>query len=101
MTEAIGKEDWVWVMVQNPQGKENFVGMHDEAGDVSFIPVFREKETALQCFVNLPRAPGKKYEAQAIIYEDLLHQAAENGFLLYLLGEDGKILKKVDPDKEG
>ncbi|MCF8050755.1 MAG: hypothetical protein K9L59_05925 [Desulfobacterales bacterium] len=100
MAEKIGRNDWLWVMVQNPGQAETIVGMHDEKGAISFIPMFREKDAALQCFLNLPRKAGKKYEAQAIIYEDLLRHAAENRFLLYLLDEDGKILKKVDPVQE-
>ena len=97
MAENIGKEDWLWVMIQDPGPSETVVGMHDEKGAFSFIPMFREKDAALQCFVNLPRKAGKKYEAQAIIYEDLLRHAAANQCLLYLLDREGKILKKVDP----
>ncbi len=100
MGTQIQKTDWLWVVIQNPGRTETVVGMQDEEGAISFIPMFREKDAALQCFVNLPREPGKKYEAQAIIYEDLLRHAAENGFLLYLLDEGGKILKKFDPARE-
>jgi hypothetical protein len=99
MTEAIDKNDWLWVMFQDPGPAETVVGLHDEKGGFSFIPIFREKDVALQCFVNLPRAAGKKYEPQAIIYEDLLQHAAENGFLLYLLDKEGNILQKVNPSK--
>jgi hypothetical protein len=71
--------------------------MHDEKGGFSFIPMFREKDVALQCFLNLPRESGKKYEAQAMIFEDLLRYAVENDALLYLLDGDGKVLKKINP----
>jgi hypothetical protein len=101
MGTPIEKTDWLWVMIQDPGGAETVVGMQDEDGAFSFIPMFREKDAALQCFVNLPRQAGKKYEAQAIIYEDLLRHAAESGFLLYLLDEGGKVLEKVDPTREG
>ncbi len=100
MAQNIRKEDWLWVMIQDPGQTETVVGMQDEKGAISFIPMFREKDAAMQCFLNLPKTAGKKYEAQAIIYEDLLRHAAENRFLLYLLDEDGKVLKKVDPVQE-
>lgn len=100
MAEKIGKNDWLWVMIQDPGQTETVVGMHDEKGSISFIPMFRDKDTAMQCFLNLPRTAGKKYEAQAIIYEDLLLHAAQNRFLLYLLDGDGKVLQKVDPVQE-
>lgn len=97
MAEKIGPEDWLWVMIQNPGQAETIVGMHDEKEEFSFIPMFRDKDTALQCFLNLPRQGGNKYEAQAIIYEDLLRHAAKSGFWLYLLDKDGNVLQKVDP----
>jgi hypothetical protein len=100
MTEALNAEEWLWVMIQDPGATETVVGMHDEKGGFSFIPMFREKDAALQCFLNLPRASGKKYEAQAMIFEDLLRYAVENGVLLYLLDGDGKVLKKINPAQE-
>ncbi len=100
MAEQINKEDWLWVMIQDPGREETIVGMHDEKGAFSFIPMFREKDAALQCFLNLPREPGKKYEPQAVIFEDLLGHAKENGVLLYLLDGEGKILKKINPAQE-
>jgi hypothetical protein len=100
MTETINEEDWLWVMIQDPGPDETVVGMHDEKGSFSFIPMFREKDAALQCFLNLPRQAGKKYEAQAMIYEDLRRHARENRVLLYLLDADGKILEKINPAQE-
>jgi hypothetical protein len=37
----------------------------------------------------------KKYEVQAIIYEDLAHHAAENGFLVFVLDDEGKVLERL------
>jgi len=96
-TPDLTNDRWVWVIVQDPGKDEQFVGLHDEKSDVSFIPFFLEKDIALQCFVNMPREAGKKYEAQAIFYGDLIKASAENDFLLYLLDAEGMILKDITP----
>jgi len=36
-----------------------------------------------------------KYEVQAIIYEDLARHAAENGFLVFVLDEEGQVLERL------
>jgi hypothetical protein len=97
LSDALKADQWVWVMVQNPGGKEEFFGLHDSGEKASFIPVFLEKEIALQCFINLPRDPGKKYEAQAILYEDLAEQSSRNGFSLHLLDAEGRVIEKIRP----
>ena len=88
---------WIWVMVQDPGGKEQFFGLHDEKEGTSFIPVFLEKEIALQCFINMPRESGKRYEAQAILYEDLADQSSRNGFYLHFLDTEGRVIEKIKP----
>jgi hypothetical protein len=94
---SVNSDQWVWVMVQDPGGKEQFFGLHDSGDETSFIPVFLEKEVALQCFINLPRDPGKKYEAQAILYEDLVAQSSRSGFSLHLLDAEGRVIEKIRP----
>ena len=37
---------WVWAIVQDPEGNEQFLGQHDEKNNVSFVPFFLEKEEA-------------------------------------------------------
>ena len=96
-TEELTNDRWVWVIVQDPGKEEQFVGLHEEKEDVSFIPFFLEKEIALQCFVNMPREAGKKYEPQAIFYGDLIDASAKHDFLIYLLDAEGAILKKINP----
>jgi hypothetical protein len=96
MTDRIGKDQWVYVFIQDPGGNEQFFGLRDEEKDVSFIPLFKEKEDALQCFVNMPKDPGKRYEAQAVQVDDLQKQAGRQGFKLYLLDAAGKILDVHD-----
>ena len=91
------KDQWVWVVVQDPGGNEQFLGQHDQQEDISFIPAFSNKEAAQQGLLNLIRQPGSKYEVQAILREELLTDAAAGGFLIFLLNESGEILEKIKP----
>ena len=97
MSMKIKDEQWVWVVVQDPEGNEQFLGQRDETKDISFIPTFLQKEAALQCMNHLALERGHKYEVQAILYEELLPKAKEQGFLLLVLNESGEILDQIDP----
>jgi hypothetical protein len=97
MKNMHGEDEWVWVVVQDPGGNEQFLGQHNKQEDISFIPAFHSKEEAQQSFLNLARQKGHKYEVQAIIYEELAKDAAANGFMIFLLDENGDVLKKVEP----
>jgi len=88
---------WVWVVVQDPEGNEQFLGQHDEKGGVSFIPVFGEKEDAQAALHGLARDEGLKYQPQAILYKELVNHAAASGFQLFVLNGQGQILEKIDP----
>jgi hypothetical protein len=91
------KDQWVWVVVQDPGGNEQFVGQHDEQEDISFIPVFADKEAGQQGLLGLTRQPGHKYEVQAILREELIKDAAAGGFMIFLLNESGDVLEKIKP----
>lgn len=96
--EKMQKEDrWVWVVILDPGGNEQFLGQHDKQENISFIPAFSDKESAQQGFLNLTRQPGHKYEVQAILREELLKDAAAGGFMVFLLGENGEVLEKIQP----
>ena len=97
MSKLIRGNPWVWVVVLDPGENEQFLGQHDKEKDVSFIPTFLEKEGALQSLKLLSREQGHKYEVQAIQYEDLAHNANENGFMLFVLNGAGEILEKIEP----
>ena len=97
MSTLIKGNPWVWVVVQDPGGDEQFLGQHDEEKDVAFIPMFLEKEDASQCVNHLRRDERKKYEVQAIQYEHLASDAAEHGFRLFLLNSAGEILEEITP----
>lgn len=97
MKNVGGADQWVWVVVQDPGEKEQFLGQHDKQENISFIPAFRSKEDAQQCFMNMVRDKGRKYEVQAVLYEELLKDAAGGGFMVFLLNANGEILEKIKP----
>lgn len=97
MTTQPKNDDWVYVAVENPGGVEQIVGYTDKPSDISYIPVFTSKEDAQACFLNLPRKAGKRYEVQAILFEELANDALANTFLLFLLDGEGNIQDKIDP----
>ena len=90
MSDNANQQGWVYVFVTGAEGAENFLGLHDQQKGVDFIPAFRTKEEANDCFLNLPREKGKKYELQAVHLEELYQDADKNGFAVALLDGDGK-----------
>lgn len=97
MGQAITKDTWVFAVIQDPGGSEHYLGLHDEASDVSYIPVFQNKEEAQDCLLHLPKERGKKYEIQAVILEDIARDALKNRFVVFLLDGEGKIVDKTLP----
>ena len=97
MIEEIKATSWVYVLVQNPGGEEQIVGQKDSDNNVAFIPLFLDKDSAMQGAVHMVKEKGKKFEIQAIIYEDLADYAAKNGFILFVLDDEGRVLQKRDP----
>ncbi len=93
----IKKDSWVFVLVQDPGKEESFVGLFDREDEISFIPVFTEKEAALSCAINIPADIGKKREVHAIVYEELRTTASANDFWLYVTDAEGGIIDKVKP----
>jgi hypothetical protein len=92
----IDESAWVWVIVLNPGGKEQFFGQHDEEKGISFIPTFFEKEDAVEGAKQLVQEGGPSYEVQAIRYQELARHAADHGFMLFLLDKDGRVLEKIE-----
>ncbi len=66
---------WVYVFVCDPEKDESFLGLYNADKDINFIPAFRSKDEANDCFLTLPRQKGKKYELQAIHIEELYEEA--------------------------
>ena len=97
MTTSIKNDTWIWVVVQDPGGDEQFLGQLNEEKNISFIPAFFKKEDAEQCFLQLHRQKGIKYEIQAIFFDELSKDASKHGFLIYMLNAEGEILEKITP----
>jgi hypothetical protein len=97
MTIEINATSWVYVLVQNPGSDEQIVGQKDIASDIAFIPTFLDKDSAMQGAVHMVKEKGKKFEIQAIIYEDLATYAAQGEFFLFVLNSEGQIIDKRAP----
>ena len=97
MKKEITATSWVYVLVQNPGGAEQIVGQHDMESEIAFIPMFLDKDSAMQGAVHMVKEKGKKFEIQAIIYEDLATYAAQGGFILFILNSEGQIIDKRAP----
>ncbi len=98
MTKEINATSWVYVLVQNPGGAEQIVGQRDLESDVAFIPLFLDKDSAMQGVVHMVKEKGQKFEIQAIIFEDLASYAAQGGFILFVLNAEGQIIEKRVPE---
>jgi hypothetical protein len=93
MEEKEKIEGWVYVIVCNPGGNEQFLGLIDKENNIHFIPTFQSKEAAGDCFLTLPKEKGKKYEIQAIHIDELTEDAIKNGFIVAMVDNDGNIIK--------
>lgn len=100
MTEAPQEDRWVWVIIQDPEKNEQFLGQSDPDTDLSFIPAFKDKETAQAAMWRLTRDPKAKYEAQAILFDEIAEHAAKNQFWLFLMDVEGSILEKIPPQSD-
>ena len=61
-----------------------------------FIPAFATREEAQACFLIMPKdIMHKKYEVHAMLKEELLAQAAENGFKVYLMDDKSRIREEL------
>ena len=98
---SIQATTWLYVAVQKSNAGDQIVGQTDTEHDVSFIPAFLSKESAQQAVFHLQLEKKKTYEVQAIIYEDLAGHAAEGGFVIFVLDEDGKVLERLPAGGNG
>ena len=98
MNQIVDPTAWVYVVVQNPGANETIVGQQDPEHQLTFIPVFKDKESALQGMTRMAKTPGQICEVQAIIYEDVLNYARQAGLLAFFLDGAGRILAKIGLD---
>ena len=96
MTEDI-QSVWYYIIVQNPETvEEQLTGFTDDETGTDFVPAFRSKEEAQQCFLVMPKdVINIKYEVQAIIKEDLMEQASKKDYSIYLMDEKGTVLDRL------
>ena len=97
MATAVQDDQWVWVIIQDPEKNPQYLGQLDDTGKVSYIPVFMEKDHALQCMNLFKKEKLYTYEAQAVIYGDLVKDAGKNGFLILILDSEGKTVEWIQP----
>jgi len=90
-----GERDWLYVFVYGPETRANFLGLHNQETEQNIIPAFNSKEAAEDCFLELPRQKGEKYELQAVHVDDLRKAAAKNGFVIALVDGKGKIINTL------
>ncbi|MBW2616806.1 MAG: hypothetical protein JRD02_11610 [Deltaproteobacteria bacterium] len=100
MSRLIKDDQWVWVVIQDPGGNEKFLGQNDEEKGISFIPTFLDKEEAEQGLTLMARDASRKYEVQAILFEDLSERAAENGLMLFVVNRKGEVLEKIEAHQQ-
>lgn len=93
MEEKASAKGWVYVVICEPERDANMLGLYDEEKELNFIPAFETKEAANDCFLSLPKEKGKKYEIQAVHIEELNKDATENGFIVAIVDNDGKVIK--------
>lgn len=97
MTISISKQTWVYALINKGDGDEKLTGFQDKNGGI-FIPVLKTNDEAEIFLGYIPSEPGRRYEVQAIIFEDVLNHARENGSLVYLVNGKGEILEEGIPE---
>ncbi len=92
------KSEWFFCIVQNPEtAQEQLMGFTEEKTEIEFIPVFKTKEEAQQCFLLMPKDIMKmKYEVQAIIKEDLFIETKKTSHKIFLMNHKGQIEKELE-----
>ena len=93
-----GKSEWFYCIVENEGTKlDQLMGFKDDETNTEFIPIFKTKEEAQQCFLLMPKdAMNCKYEIQAIIKEDIFLQTEKTGHNIFIMDDKGKIIKELE-----
>lgn len=88
---------WYYIIVQEPGTEdEQIAGFEEKDTGKLFIPAFKTKEEAQQCFLLMPKDIMKyTYEAQAIIEEDLMRYADQAGYRVFLMNEKSTLIKQL------
>ncbi len=97
MSTTFKDDDWIWAVIQDPEKNPQYLGQRDDQKGVFYIPIFKEKDQALQCMNLLKKDEAFKYEPQAVFYGELINDAQKNGFLVVLIDGEGKIQEWIQP----
>ena len=92
------KTEWFYCIIQDPAtNQEQLMGFKDDETNTDFIPIFKTKEEAQQCFLLMPKdIMNHKYEIQAVIKEDILEQAKKTGHKIFIMDEKGSIKQELE-----
>jgi hypothetical protein len=92
------KSEWFFCIVQDPGAAQGqLMGFKDDKTKIEFIPAFKSKEEAQQCFLLMPKdVMNLKYEVQAIIKEDIFFQTKKTGHKIFLMDDKGQIIKELE-----
>ncbi|MCA1792357.1 MAG: DUF3110 domain-containing protein [Desulfotignum sp.] len=90
-------DNWYYVIVQNPEtASEKILGFSDEKTKKNFLPAFKTKQDAKSCFQLLPKDLFKeKYDIHAVIEEDIIDTAKKAGHQVFIMDEEGHVLKPL------
>ncbi len=100
MSAKAKNEDYVWVIVESVGQEDNFVGLNDIQSGETFIPVTAEREQGLMLVGRLPAGPqGATRQVEAIHKARLMEMAGAEGFAIYLVDQEGRMLKRLDAVK--
>lgn len=90
-------DKWFYLIVQDPgTSSEQFVGFTNQTTNENFLPAFKTQQDAKSCFALMPKDIfNGKYEVQAVIQEDILIAAKGDGHKVFILDDEGKILKEL------
>ena len=88
MNEAIDKNRWVYILIQNPGDNEEYVAFEEDG--VNFVPAFDTKEEAASWKQRVPGADESKLEVQAFFLTELRRETIERGYRIYILDNQGQ-----------
>ncbi|MBW1765199.1 MAG: hypothetical protein JRJ23_10765 [Deltaproteobacteria bacterium] len=97
MSIEMTDNNWVYVVIEEAGASEKILGQQADGKNSAFIPAFLEKEAAQISLGQFSIDRSKKYEVQAIIYEDLKTYAKSSGLMIFFLNQSGVILDKIMP----
>ncbi|RJX35902.1 MAG: hypothetical protein C4525_02545 [Desulfarculus sp.] len=94
MEAKVDQSNYVWVIVERRAAEENFLGLADQDGG-QFIPVTAEKDQALILLGRLPADQGAQRSVEAVHKQQITDQAQAEGFAVYLVDAQGKVLQRI------